>query len=56
MTHKQLLTEVWGPWSPEQNQCLRVYMTHLRRKLEPDPSAPVLFEAEAGVWYRLRFD
>ncbi len=54
VTHKQLLTEVWGPWSPEQNQYLRVYMTHLRRKLEPDPAHPRLFETEAGVGYRLR--
>lgn len=56
VTHRQLLGEVWGPWSPEQNRYLRVYMTHLRRKLEPDPAAPVLFETEAGVGYRLRYD
>jgi len=54
VTHKRLLSEVWGPWSPEQNQYVRVYMTHLRRKLEPDSASPVLFETEAGVGYRLR--
>ncbi len=54
VTHRQLLREVWGPKSPEQNQYLRVYMTHLRRKLEPDPLRPALFETEAGVGYRLR--
>jgi two-component system KDP operon response regulator KdpE len=54
VTHRQLLREVWGPWSPEQNRYLRVYMTHLRRKLEPDPARPVLFETIAGVGYRLR--
>jgi two-component system KDP operon response regulator KdpE len=53
VTHRQLL-RVWGPWSPEQNRYLRVYMTHLRRKLEPDPTRPSLFETIAGVGYRLR--
>jgi two-component system KDP operon response regulator KdpE len=54
VTHRHLLQEVWGPWSPEQNRYLRVYMTHLRRKLEPDPARPLLFETIAGVGYRLR--
>ena len=56
VTHKQLLLEVWGPWSTEEYQYLRVYMTHLRRKLEPDPLHPILFETDAGVGYRLRTD
>ena len=56
VTHKQLLLEVWGPWSTEEHQYLRVYMTHLRRKLEPDPLHPILFETDAGVGYRLRTD
>ena len=56
VTHRQLLLEVWGPWSTEEYQYLRVYMTHLRRKLEPDPLHPVLFETDAGVGYRLRTD
>ena len=54
VTHKQLLREVWGPWTPEQNRELRVYMTQLRRKLEPIPMRSRLFETEAGVGYRLR--
>lgn len=54
VTQRQLLTEVWGPKSAEASQYLRVYMTHLRRKLEPDPSRPQLFETEPGVGYRLR--
>lgn len=54
VTQRQLLTEVWGPKSAEASQYLRVYMTHLRRKLEPDPAAPQLFETEPGVGYRLR--
>jgi two-component system KDP operon response regulator KdpE len=54
VTHKQLLEAVWGPHSGRQTHYLRVYMTHLRRKLEPDPLRPRLFQTEAGVGYRLR--
>jgi two-component system KDP operon response regulator KdpE len=53
VTHRQLLEAVWGPHS-RQMQYLRVYMTHLRRKLEPDLLRPQLFETEIGVGYRLR--
>jgi len=54
VTHRQLLEAVWGPDSPEENHYVRVYMAHLRRKLEPDPVRPRLFVTEAGVGYRLR--
>ncbi|TAH37307.1 MAG: response regulator [Planctomycetota bacterium] len=54
VTHRQLLEAVWGPRSGEQNQYLRVYMAHLRRKLEPDLSRSRLFATEAGVGYRMR--
>lgn len=53
VTHRQILTEVWGPHSAEETQYLRVYMTHLRRKLEPDPARARIFRNEAGVGYRL---
>lgn len=53
MTHRQLLDQVWGPGQGDQLQYLRVYMGHLRRKLEPDPLRPRLFLTEAGVGYRL---
>ena len=53
VTHRQLLTEVWGPHSAEETQYLRVYLTHLRRKLEPDPARARIFHNEAGVGYRL---
>jgi len=53
VTHRQLLTEVWGPQSAEATQYLRVYLTHLRRKLEPDPSRGRIFHNEPGVGYRL---
>jgi two-component system KDP operon response regulator KdpE len=56
VTHGHLLQAVWGPTSGEQTNYLRVYMTHLRRKLEPDPSKPRLFSTETGVGYRLAVD
>jgi two-component system KDP operon response regulator KdpE len=56
LTHRQLLTEVWGPGAANEKQYLRVYMTHLRRKLRRKPGEPGVFETEAGVGYRLRWD
>jgi two-component system KDP operon response regulator KdpE len=56
VTHKQLLERVWGPQHGEQTQYLRVYMAHLRRKLELDPLRPQLFSTETGVGYRLRVE
>jgi two-component system KDP operon response regulator KdpE len=53
VTQRQLLVEVWGPRCAEQTHYLRVHMTHLRRKVEPDPSKPRLLVTEAGVGYRL---
>ena len=55
VTHKQLLREVWGPNAEEQSQYLRVYMTHLRRKIEDADTAnrQKLFRTEAGIGYRL---
>ena len=50
VTKKQLLVECWGPQSSEEDQYLRVYMTHLRRKLE---RAAGILRTEAGVGYRL---
>lgn len=56
VTHKQLLEEVWGPKSADERQYLRVYMTHLRRKLEKERGGGRVFETEAGVGYRLVWD
>jgi two-component system, OmpR family, KDP operon response regulator KdpE len=56
VTHNQLLKEIWGLQSSEQSHYLRVYMTHLRRKLEDDPAHPKFFITEAGVGYRLKVD
>ena len=52
VTRKQLLLEVWGPQNTSVTQYLRVYMTHLRRKLEP--AGPRIFRTEAGVGYGLQ--
>jgi two-component system KDP operon response regulator KdpE len=54
LTHRQLLTEVWGPAYAAQHHYLRVYMAQLRHKLERDPSRPELLLTEPGVGYRLR--
>jgi len=53
LTHRQLLREVWGPGHEEHTHYLRVYVAHLREKLEADPSQPSLIRTEAGVGYRL---
>lgn len=53
ITHKQLLREVWGPSHSEQNHYLRIYMGHLRQKLEVDPAQPCHLLTESGVGYRL---
>jgi two-component system, OmpR family, KDP operon response regulator KdpE len=53
LTHRQLLTEVWGTKAIEQTHYLRVHIAHLREKLELEPSAPELILTEPGVGYRL---
>ncbi len=52
LTHRQLLREVWGPGSEEHSHYLRIYMGHLRKKLEADPAQPKHFLTETGVGYR----
>jgi two-component system KDP operon response regulator KdpE len=56
VTHRQLLTEVWGPTHAEDTHYLRVYMKQLRDKLEPDPVQPRYLLTETGVGYRLLAD
>jgi two-component system KDP operon response regulator KdpE len=53
VTHKQLLREVWGPTAEEQSQYLRVYMTHLRKKIEPAGTRETFLRTESGIGYRL---
>jgi two-component system KDP operon response regulator KdpE len=54
VTHQQFLREVWGAEYVKEVTCLRVYMHHLREKLEPDPACPRFLLTEAGIGYRLR--
>jgi two-component system KDP operon response regulator KdpE len=56
ITHKQLLRDVWGPSHSEQSHYLRIYMGHLRQKLEADPAQPKHLLTETGVGYRLLTD
>lgn len=55
LTHRQLLKGVWGPAHAEDNHYVRIYMGHLRRKLEVDPAKPVHLLTESGVGYRFTF-
>lgn len=52
VTQRQLVTAVWGPtYDPDPN-LLRVHLTHIRKKLEPDPTRPRYFITEPGLGYR----
>jgi two-component system, OmpR family, KDP operon response regulator KdpE len=53
MTHRQLLTAVWGPAQAEETQYVRVYIGHLRQKIEDNPDDPKIILTELGVGYRL---
>jgi two-component system KDP operon response regulator KdpE len=55
-THRQLLSEVWGPSRVEHGHYLRIYMAQLRHKLEDDPTHPRFLRTEVGVGYRLLAD
>jgi two-component system KDP operon response regulator KdpE len=52
LTHRHILREIWGPKSEEHRQYLRVYVTHLRQKIESDPASPSLIKTEPGIGYR----
>jgi two-component system KDP operon response regulator KdpE len=52
LTHRQLLKAVWGPSHAEDSHYVRVYMGHLRNKLEAEPSQPRHLVTELGVGYR----
>ena len=53
LTHRHILREIWGPNQVEQTHYLRVYIAHLREKLEKDPAQPELILTEPAVGYRL---
>ncbi|MGA2191911.1 MAG: response regulator [Nitrospirota bacterium] len=54
LTHRQLLSEIWGPAYPGQPHVLRVTISNLRHKLEPEPDRPRYILTEPGVGYRLK--
>ena len=52
LTHRQILREIWGPGHEEDTHYLRVYIAHLREKVEKNPESPELILTELGVGYR----
>jgi len=53
LTHPAILREIWGPAYGEESNYLHVYVSHLRRKIEPDPARPRYLLTQPGVGYRL---
>jgi two-component system KDP operon response regulator KdpE len=56
LTHQQLFHAVWGKSYGQPQQYLRVYVTHLRKKIEAEPYAPRFIVTEPGVGYRFEVD
>jgi two-component system KDP operon response regulator KdpE len=56
ITHRQLLRQVWGAGYEAETHILRVNISNLRRKIEPDPAQPRYILTEPGVGYRLKYD
>lgn len=55
LTQRQLLNQVWGPNAVEHSHYLRIYMGHLRQKVEVDPARPRHLLTETGIGYRFMF-
>ena len=53
VTHKQILSAVWGPGHAEDTQYLRVYVGQLRQKIEAEPDDPKIILTEPGIGYRI---
>jgi two-component system KDP operon response regulator KdpE len=53
LTHPAILRAIWGPAYHEESNYLHVYVSHLRRKIEPDPARPRYLLNQPGVGYRL---
>ncbi len=53
VTHRQILTAVWGPAHHDDTQYLRVFIGQLRAKIEPDPANPTILRTEPGAGYRM---
>jgi two-component system KDP operon response regulator KdpE len=56
LTHNQILRQMWGPAYTEQPHLLRVNISNLRRKIEPEPNRPRYILTELGVGYRLKMN
>jgi two-component system KDP operon response regulator KdpE len=56
LTHRSILTHVWGPADADHTEYLRVYMRQLRKKLEADPERPQYILTEPGIGYRFIAD
>ena len=56
ITHNQILRQIWGPAYVEQPHLLRVNISNLRRKIEPEPNRPRYILTELGVGYRLKMN
>jgi two-component system, OmpR family, KDP operon response regulator KdpE len=54
LTHRWLLSRVWGPGYQEESHYVRIYVRYLRRKLRDDPSRPRFIVTEPGLGYRWR--
>ena len=54
LTYDYLMQQIWGPYSDDNNQILRVNMAHIRRKLEKNPAEPKYIFTEIGVGYRMK--
>ena len=53
LTHRQILSDLWGPKAERQTHYLRVFMMRLRQKIEADPDNPRHLQTESGIGYRL---
>lgn len=56
ITHKQIMSAVWGPAHAQDTQYLRVYVGHLRQKIEDNPDDPKIVVTEPGIGYRIMED
>ena len=54
LTYHQIMNAIWGPYTDNNNQILRVNMANIRRKIEPNPAQPQYVFTEVGIGYRMR--
>lgn len=54
LNYKFIMSAIWGPYTDDNNQILRVNMANIRRKIEKDPARPQYVFTEAGIGYRMR--